>query len=69
MASRSQTIEGPSMAELNKWPGSMDTFAWPKTPIGWCAYYRELDRRFGGDGNDAPLGHNYRCPVHGANAK
>ena len=41
------------------------TIIWPRSDQAWCAYYRALDIRFGTEPDEVPLGHNWRCPLHG----
>lgn len=38
---------------------------WPASGQTWCAYYRALDVIHGTDPDESPLGHDYRCPIHG----
>ena len=38
---------------------------WPKTDEEWCQHYQNMDKEYGTDPDESPLGHNYRCPIHG----
>jgi hypothetical protein len=38
---------------------------YPTTPEAWCEYYKMLDKKFGTPPDQQPLGHDWRCPVHG----
>lgn len=57
--------EAVAILERDGWNPERGCVKWPTTPEGWCAWFRALDIRYGTDPNESPLGHNYRCPIHG----